>query len=755
MVRQARNVLSQNIITIFDRKQDKDEEIERLQQAMNEKMQVMYENEVDNNDSNPKRKRDTYTRKDVSDLQLLQLADSSEYANATAKTRIRTSYNRLSEQITALETGTFNTSHSMLAATAVILAKEIRKLTNTSFRSVATSILQQTIAVLSPDEEQGLLGCELPMANCLYQRTVLNRGRRPWNNIRRNQLTVVNYSPLLLQPWGNVDKFAEKRRPQRIPDGRFCGPVPLTDENMGEDRSVVLENYYHGPGGIVQYLRPVDRPYLPYAPHVLYRLKSILDCAMEQEIWPDILEYLTAHPMVNVEEHVFLIYLMSGGDGAGTESTSSRSSTHLMIHGVTVAYVVLVKLNEAKTAPILCHNPHHHDFKDCCGTDGEEGPGCQTVVWRHPNPNDPASFRVNACGIVDENRREQRKLIMDGVNWDFWPILENGYTWTAPNGFKMWAGIECVTSKLDEKFKNAEGHFGASTKNPCMLCGTNGDQKTLKGTSKWRRTYTAEEIRQLRQRANASREAGDSKSKQYEAGNGYGGTILTQYLHEHKHHEIVQSLHAKMALGGRMMMYLFTLTFLNDTRFNTMQREEWNDLMKGQFVHAQYHVKGQIVQFFSRHLGLRDAAKLARLTSEPRYHERLVSCFVTGDKQKTAVMTILTDFAYIMKLTRATYVPSPVVGVFKKICVNWSNHLELNFPTLPWPRYMHFMIAHGQDCMMALGSMGFWSEEASEHVNKLFKYHLKWNSRPKIDDSLVDILRRLWDYGDPLLRQFR
>ena len=141
---------------------------------------------------------------------------------------------------------------------------------------------------------------------------------------------------------------------------------------------------------------------------------------------------------------------------------------------------------------------------------------------------------------------------------------------------------------------------------------------------------------------------------------------------------------------------------------------------------------------------------------DPAKHNDLINAFIPkGDSdRREQIGKILSDMASIMKVTRATYVPSPVAGQFKQRCVEWSDYLDLCFPTLPWPHYMHYLIAHGQEMLGALGSIGFWSEQASEHCNKVVKHASKWLSRPRMDDMLCDVMGRMWDRGDPWLRVF-
>ena len=241
-----------------------------------------------------------------------------------------------------------------------------------------------------------------------------------------------------------------------------------------------------------------------------------------------------------------------------------------------------------------------------------------------------------------------------------------------------------------------------------------------------------------------------------EAGNGYDGSSVSQLLYSQKHDSSVQGLHAQIAIGGRMMLHLLTLTCLNDNYYYVIQRKEWTAVRREKFKVMVKKVKGAIAAQFGSNLGLRSDGKLARITMDPSKHGKLIALFASTAslQRKMQLEKILKDMATIMKITRSTFVPAIVAETFKARCVEWSDFLDVCFPTLPWPRYMHFLISHGQEMILSLGSIGLWSEEASEHCNKLLKYNMKWLSRPNMDDMLVDVMRRMWDRGDPLLRQF-
>jgi len=291
------------------------------------------------------------------DVDLLTLANTSgrsqdnKNARRRAYTRVEKSRNSLKEHK--------NPNHSMVVATSVILAQELRKLKTAVSCKSATAVLRLVSQIITPSLSSDL---ELRMPYALCQAATLNSGRRKYMAIRQNQLRISDANPLLLPPYGRMHQVRLSRRPKHRIDGKFCPPVPMDRGNCGEDRSVVSPLHSHGPDGILQILRPTDARH-PYCPSVYYRFGSVLDCTMEQEVYVIIMRYCEDR-LLNIENFLWSLIVMGGGDGSNCEKLSAKASTHYIAYGVTVA-VVIARCKDKNGFPVVCTDSNHRDYGSC------------------------------------------------------------------------------------------------------------------------------------------------------------------------------------------------------------------------------------------------------------------------------------------------------------------------------------------------------------------------------------------------------
>ena len=744
IVRRARAVLNSKISGLYDMFVEEVEEINRLNIKVSQMLQQL------STSSSSTTSNGTSSKRSLTDTQLLLYASASgETKEARNQRRLANSHTETTHRAMVESALAATPSYSTIVTVTVALVKEIRTLKTASSQSAAQSILSSVVSLYNPNVQSP---SHLPMNHCMYTLVMSGGGRRGYMQKRKLQLSISKQNPLLLQPYNRVwTNTIKKRRPK--PDLTsallFCPPIPL-----GRD-IITSPNLMHGPDGLIISPPPTD-PYLPYAPFVMYRVRSMLQCINEQEMFEIITKYFNNHQL-NINNYLISEVLSIGGDGAGLDGEiSTRQTTHILAYGFLLAIIMAYVIDPTTRLPVVCTADDHEEFEDCLGPGG-----CgQRVVFLNPNPH--SHFCISALGMVGESQHQQHDAMMGPVQMDYNEVLDNGiehsYTHTDPSSkictqCSLHINVEVVASKADGKWRSCVQMHGSSHKHMCMLCNTSREES--KELSKHAHAYTNDDIRLLRQSATEVRERGGNLSEQYQAGSGYSGELLAEYIREEKYHILVQKLHAQINLGGTMMLDVLTLAHANDSELMSIQKKHWNVRQLYKYRAKQKEVKLYIAQHFSTHLNLRNTAKLSRLTIDPSNHVKLVETFVneSNPELKSKLLYILNEFAAIMAITGQSHVDKEVVAGFKDRCVVWSDFLDATFPTLPWPRYMHFLIAHGQEMMEVLGSIGFWCEQSSEHANKAIKYALRHLSRSNSKiNALTDTIGHLWDRRDPMVR---
>ena len=680
----------------------------------------------------------------AADMQYLRLAATQGNDNIARNAR-RQGYRHF-EKTQGVER---NDKYSKIPAMAVSLAQEIRKLGTFAAQTVAHGLLTQ---VESLTKNVSQLPQEMSMRDGLHHRQLLRSGELKYMGLRKLQMRISKRdgsNPLLVPPFHRLRTFYKLRRPGPLFDGVFAPPVPWSTSSAGGDHRHVSVIHEHGADGTVLSPRPKD-PRLPFAPHVFYRFQSVLDKVFEQEIYGEILNFFEEKKL-NLNNYYLRAMIAIGGDGAGMDlEKSSKQSDHCLAYGFTVVRVIAIpKTCMENGFDCLCSG--HDEIGECVGPDSDV---CgQLICYYHPCPQSPTSFRPIAFGYCNENRADQHLVFMNTVHVNLAHVCDNpdGYTYTPSGGgaSPMTVAIELVPSKADEKWKRKEADFHAG-KFRCLLC--NCQRHEFKEISRWCCADTLQGRTLKRKRAHLAQEAGASRTEQYHAGSGFGGDFLPRFLKENKWHVLLQGLHAAIAVGGRMCMDVFVMCMVNHDRTYTLPKKDWNLEDHIRWNHAKHHVKRGLRQQ-GCHVGLRDTAKLKELTLNKKKHPALIALFCANlsPAKRAEIAILLGEMADIMSITRMSKVPASVIDGFKTRCIVWSDRLNIFFPALAWPDYMHFLISHGQEMMEALGSVGLWNEQSSEHINKILKFIVRHLSRSNMEESMQDTIGRWWDLGDPML----
>ena len=690
----------------------------------------------------------------IAEANLLELAatSTSDATHNQSTHRRAYRYANNEKQFEAFEDANKDSAHSDAHTLAVLLAKKLRKDKSVGGATAAREILDAVMVKDGTKISENVLSTR----TTIYQYLRSNWGRRQYMDIRKSQLNESNKmgSPHLLPPFNTMWNILNERLPKPLLDGEFIGPVPTTLANAHLDnRNTVCSNLEGGPNGLI--VSPVPENYnLPYAPFVFWRLKSVLEASFDQEIWDVVVASFEEKNITTWEEKYQLTIIVAyGGDGSGTEAVSTKQTDHLLAWGMTVMFVIATPLDDDDRLPTICVDSDHPEFGECkaCG---------QLCVYRHPHPQSPASFRITALGMVNENVKDQRRAFCGPVRKDYNDTFINGFKY---RGITL--GVEGIESKADAKWLHDEHGFHSSSKHICPYCDCSRDE--IKTCSECFTTRTASEIELKRAQAANAKEHGASKSETYASGSGYGGDDVANAVKENKYHIIVSGLHCQIAICGRMFLDLFVMLHLNQPRFYNSSRSEWDDEMRTVWNNAVKHVKKVISKEFSVYLGLRDAAKMSNIILDVTKwdkegvtnvnHEDLISHFVDDDNTtlKQTVRSLLKDIYDIFAIARSSTPSINEITTFQKRCIDFSHVLDRAFPHLLWPWYMHYLIAHGQDMMEMMGSIGLFNEQSSEHCNKLIKRCIKWNSRGNSPiNCLVDTIRRLWWTGDIYYRDY-
>ena len=640
-----------------------------------------------------------------------------------------------------------------LIATTVLLVQQLRQ-HQTEKGKIAAREMLDSLLVYTGAKKTGKL---LDFPTTIFQYLRSNWGRRQYMDVRKSQLNISASSPHLLPPYTTTMGLLNNRLPKPLHDGLYVGPVPVTADNCHLDHDVVCKNLKHGVYGLIESPVPED-PQLPYAPFVFWRLASVLETAFDQEIWEAVTNFFNSNSITDWQKKYQLTVIVAyGGDGSGTESVSTKQPDHLTAWGMTIMSVIATPYDNNHCLNV-CSESNHPEF----GTCGECG---QLCVYTHPHPHSPSSFRITALGFVNENKEDQRNAFTGPVRSDYMNAFSKGFKYK-----HISIAVEGIESKADAKWLHEQHGFHSSSLYICPLCSCS--KLEIKTCSKFCSAYSSEEVIHQRQKAFRAAERGASSSEQYSAGNGYGGTITAHDIQEQKYHKIISGLHAQIAICGRMFLDLLVMISINQTRFFDTPKNKWDDAMKEVWDIQVKQVKQDIATNFSVYLGLRDAAKLSNVILDPTIkwemdtslncttnenHEKLIQIFVAdGDKDMENILRVLLHQIYdIFAIARASHPSEDHIQSFREQCVVFSDSLNESFPHLSWPWYMHYVISHGQEMMEALGSIGLFNEQSSEHCNKLIKRFIKWNSRSNSPiNCLVDTIRRLWWIGDPLHRDF-
>ena len=386
-LQRCRNIFLPQLINCYDLYQDERNELEDILKSSttdadeseddtNDKKikkndKKIKKNDDTNNDPKNQSSSETSVPKrsapEITSIQLLELLLTNGSQGQALR---RTGYGYAKEEIQILEK---NTKHSNIALATTILAKELRKLNTAEAKGTANQVLRMIMSIVNPTTTNPL---EQSFAQCLYQSVILNGGRRQYikfrNSQRRSGKTGIN----VLMPHHRLAIGREERRPIADLDGKFVPPVPMTRANAGQDRNVVVPFMCHGPGGLLIIPRPANAR-VPYCPSVFWRIKSVFNCIMRQEVYP-VIEAFFSENELDISEHALVIVIMGGGDGSGMDTAkSSKATTHLLAYGITLTFVIAIPLDNYGI-PVECDNLDHKDYDNCSHCN-------QRRVYSHPS----------------------------------------------------------------------------------------------------------------------------------------------------------------------------------------------------------------------------------------------------------------------------------------------------------------------------------------------------------------------------------
>ena len=716
-VAHAKTRLVPRIELAFKNFKEEMDEIEKVkQQIMDEQDQ-----EIATNSTNSSTKRAKVA------IDIVSFASSTGDEAANDRKR---AYRRVEEVKKAANGSNENSPVELLA---VSLAEELRKLNSGMSRSAAHIVLKTIQQTINANHE----AFELPYAHAVHQYIISKWSRRQYMLVRRNQLSLAKTNQLLLPPYYRFWNYLVGRLPKHLLDGFFHPPVPLNQDNAHQNRNVVSEIHEAGPYGLTISPEPTDAR-LPYAPHVFWRLRAVLLSELALHMYEKLVAF---YNKLNILEETWrhwrchYIVISWGGDGAMDEKKNAGQVGHFLAMGMTLEMIVCVPRREKDGPRVVCQHKDHHAFKSCTH--------CGQLVLDEKKP----PFKVTGLGQCDENKAAQRAAFVGSVTADYMDVFNNGVTFKGVH-----FDVNGLMTKVDMKWSDKEWDFHRSSLWRCFLCNIHLEHE--KECSKFCCAYSTSEMILLHQKAATARASGASNSEIYAAGQGHGGSISIELLRMNSFFRIMSGLHCALAIAGRLTFDLFIVTFLDKPVFYELEKKQWTSLMQSEWDKAHNEVKLLLGSEFSCYVSLQEDAKLQRVVLKREEHDDLIRHFVKNKKYEAAVRRILSETCDIFDILRSSHVKQHDRETFKNRVIVWSDFINVTFPTLAWPFYMHLLIAHGQEILEAVKDVGRFNEQSSEACMKKIKYVQRWKSRPTVIDKLVDCILWLWHRDDPAVRSF-
>ena len=151
-----------------------------------------------------------------------------------------------------------------------------------------------------------------------------------------------------------------------------------------------------------------------------------------------------------------------------------------------------------------------------------------------------------------------------------------------------------------------------------------------------------------------------------------------------------------------------------------------------------------------------------RKLADEHAHEQLLAIFVPnrtgrdGRNRRDVVREVLKDLVFVNSVLRAPDV-SLVCDVptlkMRRLVPIGRNMLKV-WPELRFRQYIHITFEHTQEMIERYGTVGLWSTEGSESINKIVRITCERQARSTTAKAAVDIMYSIMRRNQPGIRSW-